>query len=139
MLNKKQMTDMVRKILKHSQGLRDHKIMHPEREWLIGLSFALLIFIASAYGSAFTYWKNKNITASTDMITSEEVTVYRESVVKEALAKFDIRNKEREALTSDFSEAPAAVSLPIVATSSVADSSTTTAKEPTGPVVNSGQ
>jgi hypothetical protein len=140
MPNKKQMTDMVRKIVKHSQGLHDHKIMHPKRDWWIGLSFALLIFIASAYGSVYTYWKNKNITADTDVITSDETTVYRESFVKDALSRFDVRNKEREALMEHFSkvpetppkaEEPAATSTEAV--------STTTPKEPSGPVVNSGQ
>jgi hypothetical protein len=139
MLNKKQLTEMVRKILKHSQGLHDHKIMHPEREWLISISLALFIFVASAYGSIYTYWKNKNITATSDPITTEEATVYRESMVKDALSRFNVRNKEREALMADFPGAPIPTPTPVVATTTVEQASTTPVNEPTGSVVNSGQ
>jgi hypothetical protein len=126
MQNKKQMIEMVRKVLKHSQGLHDPKIMHPEREWLIGLGLALIIFVCSAYGSIYTYWKNKNIAASNDVTVTDDAVVYRESVVKEALSRFDKRNKEREALMATFPGAPTPA--PAVATSSIEQGSTTVAK-----------
>ena len=96
---------MARHILKHSQGLQDHKIMHPERDWLIGLGLALVIFTGSAIGSVYTYWKNKNIEVTPDESTVKETVVYREAVVKDALASFEKRNKEREALIAQFSGA----------------------------------
>ncbi len=131
MINKKQIAEMAKHILKHSQGLRDHKIMHPERDWFIGLGLAITFFVGSASVSAYTYWKNKNMSASQDAAVAEEVVVYRESMVKDALARFEKRNKEREALVAEFSsEEPTPVS--DTATSTPAENGSTTPETATG-------
>lgn len=94
---------MAQKILKHSRGLRDHKMMHPEREWLIGLAIALSLFTITAYASIYTYWKDKNMTSSSDTTVSEDSVTYRASLVRDALKRFETRNKEREDMMSTFS------------------------------------
>lgn len=71
--------------------------MHPEREWVIGLCVGVAIFTVTASGSAYTYWQNKHLSAVVPEVI-EEVVVYRESMVKEALKRFGDRNAEREAL-----------------------------------------
>ena len=130
---------MVQHILRHSKGLRDHKIMHPEREWIIGLGIGLIIFTATAYHSAFTYWKDKHMTSSSEAVTAQPIVVYRGVMVKDALTRFDMRNRERDELIGSFSgktpsPAPAA---PTVATTT-ASSTTVIEKVATTTVSNSG-
>lgn len=137
------MTEMVRKILKHSHGLQDQKIMHPEREWLIALTLALLIFLGTSYASIYTYWKNKNIAGSAEVTAPEDAVVYRESIVKEALSRFDKRNKERSALMAEFPGAPVPPSAEATSTKVASttpkvteQTSSTTAKVSSEKVVN---
>lgn len=129
---------MARHILKPSQDLQDRKIMHPEREWITGMAFALIIVTASASWSVYAYWTNKTIEVVSDKTTSEEDVVYRESVVKDALIRFEKRNKEREALIAGFTvQAPPPAPATEVATSTVEGQGTSTLEvvpeiQPTG-------
>ena len=130
MINKKQIAEMAQKILKQSRGLRDHKMMHPEREWLIGVGIALGIFTVAAYGSIYTYWKDKHMTSSIEAAASEDSVTYRASIVKEALERFEKRNKEREELMSSFSgEQEAAETVIETSSTSVPVASSTTPLE----------
>lgn len=124
MINKKQITEMTQKLFKHSRGLHDHKIMHPEREWLIGVGIAVAIFTVTAYGSIYTYWKDKHMTSSVEAGASESSVTYRSSVVKDALGRFEKRNKEREELLSSFSGAPVPAEVTTSTTSAETASST---------------
>ena len=102
MINKKHIADMARHITRHAKGLKDPRIMHPEREWVLGLAVALGIFTVTAAGSAFSYMKNKHPVAESTEGASE-VPVYRESIVKDALKQLETRDREREALLSGMS------------------------------------
>lgn len=124
MLNKKQIAAAARKILRHSKGLKDPKLMHPEREWVIGLCVAVAIFAVTASGSAYTYWQNKHLSAVVPEGT-EEVIVYRESMVKEALKRFGDRNAEREALMGTMTGMSAAPSEPAPETEASSTASST--------------
>ena len=99
--------------------------MHPEREWLIGVGIALGIFTLAAYGSVYTYWKDKHMTSSVEAAASEDTVTYRASIVREALERFEKRNKEREELMSSFSEEQA-ISKPETVSSSTSVSEPTT-------------
>jgi len=94
MINKKLIAEMAHKIFRHQQGLHDPKMMHPEREWLVGLAITLLIFSISAYWSAHTYVENKNTTIVESANENNDVVVYRESLVKSALAEFSEREQQ---------------------------------------------
>ena len=123
---------MARHITRHAKGLKDPRIMHPEREWVLGLAVALGIFAVTAAGSAFSYMKNKHPVAANPEEASE-APVYRESIVKDALRQLDVRDRERETLLGGMSlpeptvPAPEATSSETVASSSdtVATSSAT--------------
>jgi hypothetical protein len=108
-INKNQFLEMAKKILRHGEGLRDQPIMHPTREWFIGLGIGIGIFMVVAAGSAYTYWNNKEININFPEDTTE-VTTYRESQVKDALKQYRARDTDRESLVSQFSlAAPAPV------------------------------
>ena len=78
---------MAKQIFRHKQGLSDPQIMHPYRDWYIGLFVTVLLFSGSAYWSAYSYMKNKNVTDIQPVNQSGEVVVYRESQVTAALQK----------------------------------------------------
>lgn len=98
--------------------------MHPEREWVIGLCVAVAIFAVTASGSAYTYWQNKHLSAVVPEGT-EEVVVYRESMVKEALKRFGDRNAEREALMGTMTGMSTALPAPAPETEASSTASST--------------
>jgi hypothetical protein len=88
------------RFLKKKSVVRDPQLMHPDREWAIGLVIAVIIFTISGFWSIHTYLKNR---AATALPIEDEggQTVYRESVVKEALETVSSREQSREALTNE--------------------------------------
>ncbi len=90
---KEYITELTKRLLKKRQIVRDPQIMHPDREWTIGLFVAALIFAVSGYFSIHTYLSNRSATAF-EVVDDKAQTVYRESIVQEALET--VRNRERE-------------------------------------------
>ncbi len=84
---------LTKRFFKKQQIVRDPQIMHPDREWAIGLFVAALIFAVSGYWSIQTYLSNRSATAH-GVVDDKTETVYRASIVKEALET--VRNRERE-------------------------------------------
>ena len=91
---------MSRKIMRRQSGLHDYQIMHPTRDWYIGLAIAVSIFLVGAAASAQLYFMNKNISLDTN--AEAEVVVYRESIVEAALERL----RERDAVFSALQTAP---------------------------------
>ena len=91
--------------------------MHPEREWVIGLSIATLFFIATASLGAYTYFKNQSFDAQATAADSEEV-VYRESLVQQVLQQIQQRAQTVAELNKGI-RADETVVQPEIATSSL--------------------
>lgn len=94
MVNKAEIKAMAKNILRHNRGIKKRQIMHPPREWTLGLVFCLLIFISFSIWSTQTYLKYKEISVDTTQVSSEEVVVYRGAMVSDALNLF--RQKEQK-------------------------------------------
>lgn len=88
MINKQEIKNIAKRILKFRRGVRDHQIIHPSRDWFIGLAFAVLLFGISAAWSAQVYISHKNTSVSEVTGEIEEVVVYREAMVAAALQYF---------------------------------------------------
>jgi hypothetical protein len=88
MMNKKEITTFAKKIVRAQQGLKNHQLMHPRREWLIGVLVAVSIFSASAVWSSIKYFQYKDIDHQTSVQPEAPVAVYRENLVNEALSAF---------------------------------------------------
>lgn len=95
--------EVLKKISKHSKTLQDTQLMHPEREWGIGLLVACIFFIAAASLSAYTYFKNQSVDVYVGSTETEDV-VYRESLVKEALERIENRARKIEELSGQIQE-----------------------------------
>lgn len=101
MMNSSDFKKIAKKIIKRQRGLRDIQIMHPAREWHLGMLVALLLVLGSVILSASTYYKNKQ-TDITAVSTSEvETVVYRETMVEAALENLAERDSVRKALISE--------------------------------------
>lgn len=131
MINKKEITAFAKNILHSKKGLRSPQIMHPAREWQLGLGIALGIFAVCAYFSVQTYVEYRNIDLTLEDDGVAAATVYRGSLVEAALGEFSARaakydNLRATAVPLDF-EPPVEPEV-IVATSSeeIPDTSTST-------------
>ena len=72
------------------QGYPDRRLMHPEREWLIGICiFIVFIFVGSLIaGRIFMQYKNFNNTVN---VTAQTVPQYQKDTVQEALFLYKMR------------------------------------------------
>jgi len=91
-MNKKEIAKIAKKILRQQQGLSDYQIMHPTREWWLGISIGVVIFIATTVWSASVYIKNRNAPTIESSASEQEVIVYRKSWVDTALQ--ELKNRE---------------------------------------------
>lgn len=88
MITKNEIAKIAKQILKRQRGLRDHQIIHPTREWFVGLAFSLLILIGGAMWSIFTYLEVSGRTVETTSTEVVTANVYRGDIVNAALVKF---------------------------------------------------
>jgi len=101
MINKNQFTNIAKKILKSHKGLKDPRIMHPEREWVVGLVVSVVIFATVATWSYFVYLKYQNLSTDNNDEQSTETVVYNEALMKSALQEFSSRRKHYEELLAE--------------------------------------
>ena len=89
MMNKKEITKFAKQIVRAQQGLKNHQLMHPRREWMVGVLVAVGIFAASAAWSAAKYFEYQNFEQQSVSQPEAPVAVYRETLVIEALTAFE--------------------------------------------------
>ena len=85
MLSKDDIKKLAKRIVHQQQGRRTHQIMHPERDWLIGVGLAVVIVMSSAVWSGSRYVETRDIISYGVTAEAEDAAVYRESHVKTAL------------------------------------------------------
>jgi hypothetical protein len=105
----KHFKDITRKFIHPERGLKDPQIMHPEREWLIGLALMVTLFLCSALWSVGVYIANRDVVVDEAAAEAEIAAVYRESVVKTALDTFEKKDAELKHLLSGASPSIPAV------------------------------
>lgn len=98
MMNKKEFTKFAKRILHSGQGVHQPKPINPSREWAIGLLVAVFVMAGSGVWSAQTYLKYRDASVGETDVVDEGVVVYRESLVKAALEKFDQRKESLDGL-----------------------------------------
>ena len=130
MINKKQIEVMAKKIIRHQQGLQDPQIMHPEREWTLGLAIFLAILSFCTFFSISIYNQNKNVSLGEISSDTNEVFVYRESLVKEALEKFSQRDTELKNLLGTVTSVVISEAEPVDIASSTESAATTSDQQP---------
>lgn len=131
MIHKKQLTQFAKNILRSQKGLQNHQLMHPGREWAVGLLVAIGFFTGSAIWSALAYvdYSSGNIVIGDDSET--QPIVYREALVNSALEIFEKKAFQMETLVTDSAavtenETPATSTVSISGTAVGTASSTET-------------
>lgn len=99
MVDRNTFTKMAKKVLRSTNGARNPQVIHPEREWLIGLAIATVGFSVSVAWAVHEYTLYRYITI-TDYAPAEQIVIYRENMVKDALGAFTQRAEEHQSLLS---------------------------------------
>jgi hypothetical protein len=104
MIGKNEIKKIIGTVL-HAKGnsLENHQIMHPVREWLVGLLIGFIVLGFGIFWSLDNYAQYNEVSLN-DEIGSADVVVYRESIVKAAQADFAERVNEYERLKKELSE-----------------------------------
>ncbi|MEM9336716.1 MAG: hypothetical protein AAGA35_02585 [Patescibacteria group bacterium] len=97
MIEKKDIIKMARHVLKRARGRRDHQIMHPEREWLVGLlGFVVVVGVGS-----YWVWQQFERYSNLDPVGGESAVVsvaYRGEIVQAAIDRFGEKTDMYEGL-----------------------------------------
>jgi hypothetical protein len=134
MIDKQFTKKLLQAIARRNQGLTDHHLMHPEREWFIGLGVAFLCLIGGIIWSVSLYERYSVISPDQNAEVSTP-TIYREGEVNQALSELKEREQRSEELkralesakTSPFIQKDPA---PIVVETPDASSTSELAEEP---------
>jgi len=87
MIDKKNILKMTKAVFRKSQGYPDRKLMHPQREWGIGLIiFIGVVIVGSVFaGNVFVEYQHIDVSTSE---SNESIPSYKKSVVQDALETY---------------------------------------------------
>ncbi len=109
MISKKDITKLAKKIMRRQRGLRDHQIIHPQREWVVGLVLAILVVAGIAVWSSTTYLAITDRSVDTTIGDANTQTVYRTEVIDAALTQFRERAENYEQLLENRVTVPVVI------------------------------
>ncbi|MBI4086687.1 hypothetical protein HY416_01750 [Candidatus Kaiserbacteria bacterium] len=102
MIEKRSIFAIAKHILRRSEGHADRRIMHPARDWLIGLFVAAALFLSVGGGTGYLYWyKSSEVTEAYD-VAIEEVS-YDQKLITRTLEKYRVRKRAYESLGGNVS------------------------------------
>jgi len=114
---------LARKLFHHKQGLERPKLMHPQRDWLIGVLIGVVIIMVMIGWSAYTYLDRRDAIELEDSSIEAEIPVYKADLVEDALNLF----AERKAAFAQLNQSSATeVQSPADLVDDIATSSATT-------------
>jgi len=118
MIDKKSIIKMADDVFHRSQGYPDRRLVHPQREWGIGLFvFAVLVISGSILvGTTFVQYRSAD---SVKGSSEASIPQYREVITQDALELYRARSSEYRQLRGDIVVVP--VELPRDASSTVSD------------------
>ena len=97
MITKNDIIGMARHITRRGNNIPDMKLMHPTREWFVGLGIVLITVIAGATYNAFSFRYYSSL-ESRVVGGSAEVVAYRGDAVQRVLATYQTRSATFDAL-----------------------------------------
>jgi len=98
MIETKDIVKMVKHIVRHDNGVPDTRIMHPMREWLIGLSGVTVGIIGGSIFALLVY-HSYSLSARDVMTVAETVVPYKAVLVEQALDTYLEKRRVYESLT----------------------------------------
>jgi len=102
MIEKNEMKKMLRKIFHSESGsLVSRQIMHPAREWFVGLFAGLIMLGFGGFWSVNSYLQYNEVSRGSESGPAD-VAVYKSEVIKEAQADFNERAVKYERLKEEL-------------------------------------
>lgn len=102
MIPKVQLVQIFRRLRKRGRGIPDHRLIHPIRDWTVGLITTFLIFVASSVYASFTFLElSKNVDTAVPIESS--VVTYKQENAAEVLERYAERERTFETLRNDRS------------------------------------
>lgn len=95
---------MVRRVVKKRAGAPDRRIIHPERDWIIGVGLSTLLFVSGALYTGHEFLTH--LEKADERISVESTIVqYDQKTVAEVLQRYGARRATFETLRADRSNA----------------------------------
>jgi hypothetical protein len=92
MIESKDIKNMVAHILRRDKGIADTHIMHPAREWFIGLGISTIVVLLGSWFCFYLY-QYYSTEMSKEVLIIESAVPYNAANVKSALEVFEARQK----------------------------------------------
>lgn len=81
---------MAKHVFKRGQGIPDKRLLHPKRDWVIGLFLFGIVLTVGSIFSAQLFISNQDIT--TDAVSSgEQLPVYNQSLIQKVLDVYELK------------------------------------------------
>lgn len=103
MIDTKDILKFVKHVHRRGQGVPDRRLLHPQREWLTGLSVSLVAILAGTVFSVYWFNTYQNIDSRTYTV-SLSVPEYKRTVAQNVLNRFEERSAQYRQLRSTLSE-----------------------------------
>lgn len=99
---------MVQHIVKRDRGIPDRRLMHPRREWSIGLLLWVLIVAAGGTYATIVFHSYAGISVDDEVVVVDQLRYRR----VDALAAIELYQKRQDAYDTLLSERPVRVTEP---------------------------
>ncbi len=88
---------MVQHIVRRNRGVSDPQIMHPMREWLIGIIATVIVGVFGSISAAFLY-HSYDVLRGTEIAVVATSTPYKTKVVERALVEYREKRENYDVL-----------------------------------------
>lgn len=119
MIQKYDIIKMAKHVFRRSRGIPDRELMHPRRDWLVGLAVFILLMLGGGGASALSYVYYDSIAVATDP-SAVVVPRYQAALIEATLERYNERVARYQALRAERPTPPVTA-----ATSSDEDASET--------------
>lgn len=92
---------MVKKLLRHERGIPDRRLMHPHREWSIGLLISLLLSVSGGVYAFITFVSYSAISVESEAVEVDQLHYQR----ADAQAAIELYETKRDTYTTLLEEA----------------------------------
>ena len=101
---------LAKKLFQHNQGIQRAKLMHPSRDWLIGVLVGIMIMLVMIGWSVYTYLEKRDAIELSTANVEAEIPAYSADAVAGALELF----AKREELFAQLNRSNAPTTEPTV-------------------------
>ncbi len=106
MIETKDITKMVSHIIRRDKGIADPQLMHPTREWSVGLGITMLIVLFGSWFCWYTY-NEYSKTINIPLSVSESVVPYQAATIADAIKIFETKQLKFSEILGTSSQAQA--------------------------------